>query len=401
MRVLMLSWEYPPHVVGGLGQHVAELTPALSEEGVQIHLITPRWAGGSSQESLGDGMVHRVDPPDPTGLDILTVAQRTNWSLEERGQALMEKAGPFDLIHAHDWLVAFAACALKHQQRVPLVATIHATEHGRCRGNPCGEISAAIHNNEWWLTYEAWRVICCSGFMANEVARIFRTPLDKIDVIPNGVEVRRFDCLEGRDLSRFRQRYALPEEKIVYYVGRLVHEKGVGVLVEAMPRVLRSFPLAKFVVAGTGSQDSELRARADALGLGGKVLFTGFISDEDRDRLFKVADVAVFPSLYEPFGIVALEAMAARTPVVVSEVGGLAEVVEHGETGLRVYPDNPDSLAWGIVHTLTEPYWARVRAEKAYAKVAKEYNWPYIAARTAQVYSRVVRERESVQWNQG
>jgi glycogen(starch) synthase len=399
MRVLMLSWEYPPHVVGGLGKHIMELVPALAAEKVEVHVLTPRWLGGSPEEHIDGAVIHRVAPPAHSELtDFYTDTQRTNWLLQERGRALLRESGGFDVIHAHDWLVAFAAIGLKNEFKIPLLATIHATEHGRNRGHVTSDISQSIHATEWWLTYEAWRVICCSDFMASEVAYVFRTPRDKLDVIPNGVDTRRFDALAGADLSRFRTRYAAPDEPIVFHVGRIVHEKGMGVLVEAVPRVLAGFPKTKLIVAGTGGYVEVAKRRAEALGVSGSLSFAGFIPDVDRDRLFKVANVAVFPSLYEPFGIVALEAMAARTPVVVSSVGGLAEVVTHNETGLTVYPNNPDSLAWGIVETLRHPDWAAARVENAYRRVVSEYNWHSIATRTAAVYARIAGERTTAAW---
>jgi glycogen(starch) synthase len=269
---------------------------------------------------------------------------------------------------------------------------------GRNHGHLYADLQQTIHSVEWWLAYEAWRVICCSQFMAWEVQTYFQSPSDKIDVIPNGVDTARFDRWQGVDLSNFRRRYATPEEKIVFYVGRVVYEKGVQVLLDAAPKVLAQFPQARFVIAGTGTMLGELRHRVEAQGLGGKVTLTGFVSDEDRDRLLTLADCVVFPSLYEPFGIVALEAMAARAPVVVSAVGGLAEVVKHGETGITVYAGNADSLAWGIVHTLQEPEWARQRAEVAYQMVVEQYNWGRIAQQTVGVYESVIQERTQAQW---
>jgi glycosyltransferase involved in cell wall biosynthesis len=341
--------------------------------------------------------VYRIEPPVVDMPDFFTGAWRTNVAIEERGKRLLD-AGGYDLIHAHDWLVAFAGVALKHAFRIPLLATVHATEYGRSRGLPAGEMPRAIHNVEWWLTYEAWRVIVCSNFMAAEIATAFHTPADKVDVVPNGVETHRFDALDGLDLREFRRRYALDSEKILFYVGRVVNEKGVHLLVEAMPRILAARPDAKLIVAGTGGSLAGARARAADLGLGDKAIFTGFIPDEDRDRLFRVADVACFPSLYEPFGIVALEAMAARVPVVASSVGGLADVVENHETGLTIYPDSVDSLVWGVLHTLDHPEWAAARVANAYRTVKQRYNWDVIAASTIEVYERVAAERKVASW---
>jgi len=399
MKVLMLSWEYPPHIVGGLGKHVTELLPALTSQGIQVILATPRWLGGAAEEVVDGATILRVDPPPHSELtDFYTDAQRTNWLLQAKGNEVVTSRGPIDIIHAHDWLVAFAAIALKNDYKIPLLATIHATEYGRNRGYIGNGMSQSIHSTEWWLTYEAWRVITTSRFMAQEVMTIFRLPADKVDVIPNGVDTTRFDALNGQDHSEFRARFARPDERIILHVGRIVHEKGIGILIEAAPRVLAAAPSAKFIIAGTGGYLNEAKARAAALGISEKVFFLGFIPDEDRDRLFKVADVAVFPSLYEPFGIVALEAMAAKTPVVVSSVGGLAEVVEHNVTGLTVYPNDPESLAWGIIQTLQNPEWARARAANAYQRIRVEYNWATIAQRTIGVYERIVRERAMTNW---
>jgi glycogen(starch) synthase len=398
MRILMFSWECPPHVVGGLGKHVAELLPPLGNlRGLELHLVTPRWSGGAPLEKMGLATVHRVDSPAIEG-DFYTGAWQTNLRLEQYAHQLWQESGPFDLIHVHDWLVAFVGAAFKRNYKAPLLSTIHATERGRGRGQLGSDQSRAIHHVEWWLAFESWRVIACSEYMADEIARYFECPRDKIDIVPNGVDTIRFDRLEGQDFARFRNRYALPSERILFNVGRVVYEKGVQVLVRALPLVVAQQPSAKVVIAGKGPELESLRSLAWQLGVGEKAIFTGFISDEDRDRLFKVADCAVFPSLYEPFGIVALEAMAAKCPVVVSKVGGLQDVVQHAETGIVVHPDDPASLAGGIVHTLQHPDWAAARVASAYHVVREKYNWDHIARMTADVYKQVIAERAIVDW---
>ncbi|MDB5079476.1 MAG: glycosyl transferase group 1 [Chloroflexi bacterium] len=404
MRVLMLAWEYPPHKIGGLGKHVTELVPALAAEGVEIFLVTPRIKGGEpySEEPVeGEGSikVYRVDPAEVDSNDFFSLAWRTNLKLQEKAIEVMEQNGPFHLIHVHDWLVAFAGVQIKQQFRLPMVATIHATERGRGRGHLPGELPRAINNVEWWLTYEAWRVICCSQYMSSEVREYFETPLDKIDIIPNGVNTSRFEALDNLQLAEFRSRYAAPGEKIIFYVGRVVEEKGVRVLVESAPSVIESWPACKFVVAGMGPQLQEFRQLAKDKGLAERFYFTGFITDEERDKLYKVADVAVFPSLYEPFGIVALEGMAAKVPVVVADTGGLTEVVTNHQTGIMVYPNNPQSLTWGILHTLQNEGWAKSRAENAYQTVKDVFNWRRVALDTIAVYRQVYNEYLASDWN--
>ena len=409
MKVLMLSWEYPPHNVGGLGKHVTELVPALARAGVEVHLITPRWVDAMGEEVIQETdvtstgrlipptLIHRVAPPVADLGDFFTGAWRTNVSIEQFARPLLT-TGNYDVIHVHDWLVAFSGIPLKHACNVPLVATIHATEYGRGRGKLNGEMPRAIHDVEWWLTYEAWRIVCCSEFMSNEIGTAFHTPSDKIDIVPNGVDTTRFDALQETDLTEFRRDYALDHESLIFYVGRIVQEKGVHVLLDAMPAILERRPNAKLVIAGTGGSLAEMRERSTLLGLDEKVHFTGFISDDDRDALMTVADVAVFPSLYEPFGITALEAMAARTPVVVADVGGLSEVVQNHVTGITVHTGDIGSLVWGILHTLDNPAWAQMRVANAYEALRSKFNWDTIAVQTRAVYQQVIDERTATTW---
>jgi glycosyltransferase involved in cell wall biosynthesis len=219
-----------------------------------------------------------------------------------------------------------------------------------------------------------------------------------MDIIYNGVTTNHVSSvLEPDELQAFRNRYAAPNEKILFFIGRMVREKGAQVLIEAMPRVRAQYYGAKLVIAG-GGERGHLEGLANFLGVGPHVLFTGRVSDEDRDRLYQVADVGVYPSLYEPFGIVALEAMAARVPVVVSDAGGLKEVVRHDVSGTVTYAGDPDSLAWGIVRVLKNPEYARILAENAYLRCQTVFNWNVLAEETAAVYNRVHDEYKASAW---
>ena len=405
VRILMLSWEHPPNVVGGLGRHVAELAPALVRAGVEVHVVTQtpnllpvasrdgRLAGISSHEVTEAGVtVHRVPLADETG-DIYEQACETNLTVRAQAGALIDGGLKFDLIHSHDWLMVFAAYELKKDYHLPLVATIHATEQGRMHGGVLyTELQRNIHGAERWLVYEAARVIVCSRHMASEVQSIFNTPADKIDIVPNGVDFHANGRCSPTDLEACRTRYAISDGPLIFTVGRLVHEKGFHLLIEAAPRILSEFPNAHFVIAGRGPEAPHLAAHARALDIAEHVSFPGFIGDKERDCLFSLASCAVFPSLYEPFGIVALEAMAAGCPVVVTEVGGFREMVRHDKTGVTVYPNDPYSLAWGVLHTLRDPALAAARAEEARQAVCCEFNWEAIASRTKAVYERVLDE---------
>lgn len=397
MRILMLAWEYPPKVVGGLARHVQELSEALAERGHEIHVLTSECAGEPPDREQRGVWVHRARGGYPATGDFYTSVLHLNFGLLERALALGEALAAPAVIHAHDWLVAYAAAALKHAWRRPLVATIHATEWGRNQGLH-NDLSRRISDAEWWLGYEAWRVIACSYYMRDEIRSIFQVPPDKLAVLPNGVKRSLFR--RTAEAPRVRQRFAGPGEKLVLYVGRLVPEKGAGILLEATPKILHYAPETRLVVAGTGPLAGELSARATQLGVG-RVTFPGFVSDATRNALLTTADVAVYPSTYEPFGIVALEAMASGTPVVVSDVGGLSEIVVHGVNGLKAYPGDADSLANNVLTLLHNPELAHRLAEQALEDVRDYFDWTGIAEGTEGVYRAVLAEWAESDWSRG
>lgn len=388
MRVLMLSWEYPPKLVGGLGRHVFELSQALVAQGTQVQVVTSEAQGAPGREqAAGAWRIYRNSGPELQAPDFLTEIQQLNFGLLE---AAIPLAGQADLVHAHDWLVSFAARTLKRAFGLPLVATIHATEYGR-NGGLHSDLQRYIHGAEWMLGYEAARLVVCSRFMRDEVMRVLTMPADKVRVIGNGIDPRRLQLAEQErsQLAAFRAKLAAPDEQVVLFVGRMVREKGIETLVEAAPRVLAVHPNTRFVLVG-GPSAGWLAERAGALGVGERVRLTGFVPEQDLAKCYACAQVAVFPSYYEPFGIVALEAMAAGVPVVASDVGGLASVVEHEVTGLTTYAGNAESLAWGINRVLSDRPAARARARRAKTRVAQRYTWEQMAKQTAAVYEEAI-----------
>ncbi|MBD2181091.1 glycosyltransferase family 4 protein [Planktothrix sp. FACHB-1355] len=395
MKILVLTWEFPPRIVGGIARHVAELYPEVVKLGHEIHLITSEFGEAPLYEIVEGIHVHRV--PVGWSNDFFHWVANLNNSMGSHGGKLMLEDGPFDLIHAHDWLVGDAAIALKHIFKVPLIATIHATEYGRYNG---------IHNNdqryvsgkEKLLVYNAWRVIVCSNYMRQEVERALQSPADKIDVIYNGIRAEKKPRLHEFNAWDFRRHFARDEEKIVYYVGRMSYEKGVPVLLNAAPKVIWEMGgNVRFVIIG-GGNTNHLKTQAWNLGIWDKCCFTGFMSDADLDKFQTVANCAVFPSLYEPFGIVALESFAARVPVVVSDTGGLPEVVRHTKTGVVTWTNNSDSLAWGILEVLKNPSYSQWLVENAYVDLERRFSWPKLAQQTEAVYKQVVEERSQVVW---
>jgi len=394
MKILVLTWEFPPRIVGGIARHVAELYPEVVQLGYEVHLITIEFGDAALYEVVEGIHVHRI--PVDSGHDFFHWIANLNRSMGHHGGKLIQEEGPFDLIHAHDWLVGDAAIALKHSFKVPLVATIHATEYGRYNGLHT-EQHYYINGKEKQLAYEAWRVIVCSDYMRREVERSLDTPWDKIDVIYNGIRPEKKQPAPDFDRLEFRRRFAEDELKIVYYVGRMAYEKGVAVLLNAAPKVLWEMgSKVKFVLIGGGNTD-HLKRQAWDLGIWHKCYFTGFMSDTDLDKFQTIADCAVFPSLYEPFGIVALESFAARVPVVVSDTGGLPEVVRHSKTGIVTWTNNADSLAWGILEVLRNPGYGQWLVDNAY-KDLERFSWPQLAQQTTSAYRRILQERSQVTW---
>jgi len=387
LRVLMLSWEFPPRIIGGLARHVYDLTRALADSGVEVDVITVAEDGALPFEDLHGVNVYRVKHPLPAACDFITDILQLNVAMLEKVMALLRRGESYDLVHAHDWLVAFAARAVKYALRLPLISTIHATEYGRNHGLHTEE-QRYISDVEWCLTYEAWRVICCSRYMRQELQRVFQLPPDKIRMVPNGVDPRQ--CRAGRNDSFLQQRFAPAGEQVVFFVGRLVREKGVQVLLEAAPRILAQAPKTRFVIAGRGPVLESLRGQARQMGIDRQVDFAGYVDDVTRNALYQAASVAVFPSIYEPFGIVALEAMAAKVPVVVADTGGLSEIVSHGVDGLKCYVGHAASLADQVLAVLGDAALAQKLSENAYHKVLTRYSWQEIARQTRTIYQEVL-----------
>ena len=276
---------------------------------------------------------------------------------------------------------------MKNSYNIPLVSTIHATEAGR-NGGIYDEVQRYINDTEWMLTYESLEVIVNSKFMKNDLQRLFGLPYEKINVIANGINTTTYSGID-RDYD-FRRQYAADNEKIILFMGRLVYEKGVQHLISAMPKILEGYHDAKLVIAGRGGMTDELKAQVESMGLSQKVYFTGYLNAKQVSKMYKCADVSVFPSTYEPFGIVALEAMLAGVPTVVSDVGGLNEIVEHRVDGMKSYAGNPNSLADSILELLYNPQLCDNIVKKARTKVKNEYTWAKIAQDTHFIYQKAI-----------
>lgn len=395
-RILMLAWEYPPRLIGGLGRVVCAVSRELVAQGCEVHVITADHPGTAEYELDEGGVhVHRVKTQTgPTGGEwptpnFITWDARLNFGMLQYALKLHSEK-PFDIVHAHDWLVADAGWILK-SVGLPLVSTIHATEFGRNHGIHTDD-SKYIDTVEWRLVYESGLVIVNSSAMFKEVVDHFHAPEDKIVVIPNGIFADKLSCESS--VEDLRAKHKVNDGPVLLFVGRLVQEKGIQVLFEAAPAILERHPEATFIVAGAGYYEDELRRVASAKGITDQVKFFGMANDVDLSELYTIADALVVPSLYEPFGIVALEGMAARVPVVTSDSGGLMDIIEHTKDGITTYAGNSESLAWGVLQVLDNPDLARQLKVAARQKVLDKYTWSAIATRTRDVYNRVLTARD-------
>ncbi|HEU4962286.1 MAG TPA: 1,4-alpha-glucan branching protein domain-containing protein [Bacilli bacterium] len=394
LRVLMLCWEFPPRTVGGLARHVYDLSRALAQEGIEVHVVTCHGADTPETEEIEGVTVHRVYLPDYEDGPFTEWAALLNIRLAAMGARVLSGYGPFDLIHAHDWLVAESARHLSEVGDCPLVTTIHATEYGRHHGLH-NDLQRQIAEMEKQLAAESEEVIVCSQYMRAELRDIYGVDAEKLHVLPNGVDLT--ELRKGTEEQAYDHAHALSDVNTphfsaptIFYVGRLVPEKGVQVLLEAASHVFAEIPHARFQIAGKGPMLAELQDLAARLGITDRVDFLGFVTDEQRNRLMRQASVAVFPSLYEPFGIVALEAMGLGIPTVAGRTGGLAEIIEHGDDGWLVEPGNARDLAATLLALLRNPQQTAAVAKRGLLKTETQFGWATIARDTCRVYRQAI-----------
>ncbi len=391
-RALILSWEYPPLIEGGLARHVRKLSEGLVDSGVEVHVLTRGGEESPAEEDAAGVSIHRIREPNrPTDLgEFVAWVERMNSDMLAAGVELGDHHS-FDVVHGHDWLVANACDHLAKRFGVPLVTTIHATEHGRHQGWVSEHPQTYIHGVERWITNRSERVIACSHYMREQVVDIFGVEEEKVSVIPNGIDPEDLRPQDPAELERLRGEFAEPDQNLVLLIGRLVYEKGFQLALEAMPKVIEDVPGTRFLVAGSGTHEAELHKQADQLGLGEHGTFLGWIGDDVLHSLYAIADVCVVPSIYEPFGLVALEAMASGCPCIVADTGGLREVVPHEEVGLRFRPRDPEALAEVAVRVLSDDELGRRLVAEAYDHL-RRFDWNDIAEQTSEVYAELVSE---------
>jgi glycogen(starch) synthase len=389
MQALILSWEYPPLIEGGLARHVRKLAENLADGGADIHVVARGREEDPPEEERGGVLIHRVrEPQRPRDLgEFVTWIERMNADMLARGVELGDRYD-FDVVHGHDWLVAGAGDHLAKRFRAPFVVTIHATEYGRHQGWVDKHPQSYIHGVEKWMANRAERVITCSSYMREHVADVYGLDESRIAVIPNGIDPSELVPVD--DLDTLRGRFAQPQERLVLLVGRLVYEKGFQLALAALPGLIERVGGVRFLVAGSGTAEQELREQATALGLDPYGAFLGWIGDDVLHSLYRIADLTVVPSIYEPFGLVALEAMASGCPCLVADTGGLREVVPHEDVGLRFRSRDPSSLASMAERLLTDEG-LRDRLVAEAGEHVLTFDWADVARQVGEVYEELPR----------
>jgi glycogen(starch) synthase len=389
MRVLLISWEYPPVIEGGLARHVRKLAEHLVDDGAQVHVLTRGGGHLPAEEERHGVLVHRVtEPPFPKDLGaFFRWVDGMNADMRELGDELCGRFA-FSLVHSHDWLVAGAAERVARGVGLPWLTTVHATEYGRHQGWVDKHPQSHIHAAERAMVRRADHVITCSRYMRSHIATVFGVRHARITAIQNGIDPRDLDPVVS-DLDALRARYARPDQRLVLLVGRLVYEKGFHLALDALAPLIRRIGGVRFVVAGTGTAEAELKRQARRLGLSRHGAFLGWVGDDMLHSLYRVADLCIVPSIYEPFGLVALEAMASGCLCVVADTGGLREVVPgDGTVGLR-FPSR-DSAALGVIleRILTDDA-ARAQLVAEAREHVLRFDWSEVARETRGIYDRL------------
>jgi len=417
MKMAVLVYEYPPMIVGGLGTYAAEITRkfVLMDHDVTVFTMNDD-AGSLPTREIWRGIeIHRplhIDISDSLpdviaedvrkwgmgkGLNFFSKILVYNYlSAAKLVNELIRKEDiKYDIVVAHDWLSAIGGMTVKREVGVPLAFHVHSTEKGRTLGHG----SEVVSNIELHCANAADLIVTVSYAMKDELIKL-GFPKDKIQVSHNGVDPQKYDpeTVEKEHIKKIRSFYDVKEDEyLILFLGRLVGVKGVDKLIMAMPHVLQKIPKAKLVIVGVGDLQDYLINLVKTMRLQDHVeLNFNFVSEEERIAHYAACDVAVFPSLYEPFGIVALEAMSMERPVVVGGAGvsGMREIViccGEEQCGFHINPDSPADIAWGITSALESPEKIKWLGKNGRRRVLEEFTWDKIAEKTIEIYEKTIK----------
>jgi glycosyltransferase involved in cell wall biosynthesis len=391
-KVLLLTWEYPPNIIGGLARHCMGLSESLVKDHCEVHVITTQLNNSLDFEIINGVNIHRIAPLHEQESNFLTWIAGLNLAMIQKAKEL-SLMHQFTIIHAHDWLVGSCALLLKKELKLPLIATIHSTEHGRNNGihNPTQRF---IHEKERQLIHGADQLIVCSEFMKHELCKAFSINEQDMVVIANGVEseekmILKPDFFAGLPIDS--------NKKLIFSVGRMVREKGFATIIEAAPSLIRENPDLYFIIAGKGPMLIEYRQSVKEKGLDKHIFFVGYVTDEQKDILFQQCELSIFPSLYEPFGIVCLESMIYGKPTIVANTGGLKGIIKHMETGLLMVPGDKDSLIKQVQFFLNQKEKTIEIGENGKRKAKQHYSWKGIGKQTNLIYEETQKKVKRLQ----
>jgi glycogen(starch) synthase len=415
MKIAVLVYEYPPKIVGGLGTYAAEITRKFVLMDHDVTVFTMNDDGGTlpTREIWRGIEIHRPlhldvsdSLPDVIADDIKKWGRGLNLfgkllvynylTASKLVNELIKKEGiNYDVVVAHDWLSVMGGITVKKETGLPLAFHVHSTEKGRTLGNG----SSVVSNIELRGANMADMIVTVSYAMKDELVQL-GFPKDKIEVSYNGVDPQKYNPANfaAEDVQRIREYYGIKDgDFMILFLGRLVGVKGIDKLIMSLQHVLRKIPTAKLVIVGVGELQEYLTNLTRTMRLDEYVKFRfDFIPEEERILHYAACDVAVFPSFYEPFGIVALEAMSMEKPVVVGATGvsGMREIVicrGEEQCGYHIDPNNPSDIAWGIINALENPERRKWLGQNGRKRVLNEFTWTKIAEKTVELYEKILK----------
>ena len=416
MRIAFFIWEYPPRLVGGLGTYAEYITREFIELGHDVTVFTINDGSMKTREIMKGVEVHRPMIVDASNIfpmfvvddlrrwgthirffsdifvyNVLSAAKFVNLLVKVEGHH-------YDIVCVHDWLSGIAGLIIKNELKIPVVFHVHSTEWGRSGGAG----SQVVLHLEDAMAQAADRIITVSYAMRDDLVR-HGWPEGKISVVWNAMDPEKDnpDKVDPEEVKRIRENYGVKDDEyMILFIGRLTWVKGVRNLVQAMPYVISEFPNVKLVILGRGEQQRDITEMCKRLGIEDKVVYRfEFVPEHERILHYAAADLCVFPSIYEPFGIVCLEAMAMKKPVVVGArgvVGFREQVASSGpeQNGIHVNGNDPFDIAWGIKEVLKDPARAKVWGENGRKIVYKYFTWEKVAKQTIEIYESVLANRD-------
>lgn len=408
MRICFFVWEYPPKLVGGLGTYAEYITREFVEVGHDVTVFTLNPGNLKTREIMNGVEVHRPIVVDASNVfPIFVTEDLQKWGANIRlfndifiynilsaakyvNSLIKKECYQFDVVAVHDWLSSIAGIITKNETDIPVVFHVHSTEFGRSGGQG----STVVSHLETSTATAADRIITVSHAMRDDLIK-HAWPAEKISVVWNGVDPERYDPAKytKEDAQKIRKKYGIKDnEQMLFFLGRLTWVKGVRNLIQAMPTILKEHPNTKLVILGKGEEQNDIDETASRLGIKNNVICRfDFVPEEERILHYAASDVCIFPSVYEPFGIVSLEAMSMEKPIVVGArgvVGFREQVINAGpdQNGIHVNGENAADIAWGVNEVLKDPERAKTWGKNGRKRVLKYFTWKKVGEQTLQIY---------------